>query len=481
MHAGQKSTDVDVYTVLVVRILPPGLENRAADLRACLYPAPRGDGAQLQEGHELKLYHWYTQRGPAYILQRAATLRERYGITPAKAIRRVMNCVTMLAEHGCAPTFPTPGRVVQTHPDSLRLLQKSGAEIAVHGFDHVDVRAYPLEKGCQQLVRATRAFDRHGIEWRGFRCPYLGCPEELPAYLPPGLFDYSSNQAIEWDASLPDNAVVNQAVHEVLKRVYRPRSSRDAVSVPWSQAGLVEIPVNLPDDLTLHDAHQLGPDGLAEAWIRVLRATHERGEMFVLMYHPELGEPCHRAFAAILDEAARLRPGVWLARLRDISHWWREKDAFDVSVSSADATLHVSFSCSERATILVKGLAADNSEPPWDGVYRQLRARSLEVPAEPRPFLGLAANAPPHRVAFLREQGYILDTGDTAPRCATYLDATALYGLASDVDLITLIEASPGPLIRYWRWPNGARSALSITGDLDAVSLLDYAARLFVR
>ena len=387
----------------------------------------------------MKLHHWYTQRGPAYIRQRAATLRERYGITPARAIQRVMNCVTMLAEYGCAPTFPTPGRVVETHPDWLRLLQECGAEIAVHGFDHVDLRAYPLEKGRRQLVRATRAFERHGIEWRGFRCPYLGCPEELPAFLPPGLFEYSSNRAIEWDASLPDSAVMNQAVHEVLKQVYRPRSSRDDVSVPWSRAGLVEIPVNLPDDLTLHDAHQLGPDGLAEAWIRMLRATHERGEMFVLMYHPELGEPCHLAFAAIMDEATRLRPGVWLARLRDISHWWREKDAF------------------------------------------QLRARSLEVPAEPRPFLGLAANAPPHRVAFLREQGYILDMGDTAPRCATYLDAAVLDRLASDVDLITLIEASPGPLVRYWRWPDGARSALSITGDLDAVSLLDYATRLFVR
>ena len=36
----------------------------------------------------------------------------------------------------------------------------------------------------------------------------------------------------------------------------------------------------------------------------------------------------------------------------------------------------------------------------------------------------------------------------------------------------------PGPVIRLWPWPNGMRSALCITGDLDALSLLDYAARL---
>jgi len=81
----------------------------------------------------------------------------------------------------------------------------------------------------------------------------------------------------------------------------------------------------------------------------------------------------------------------------------------------------------------------------------------------------------------LREQGYILDTGETAMHCGTYIDAATLARLTSEVDLINYIEASPGPLIRYWRWPSGAKSALCVTGDLDALTLLDYASRLFVR
>jgi len=84
-------------------------------------------------------------------------------------------------------------------------------------------------------------------------------------------------------------------------------------------------------------------------------------------------------------------------------------------------------------------------------------------------------------VSFLREQGYILDTGETATRCATYIDAATLAGLRSEVELIDYIEASPGPLVRYWRWPDAARSAMCVTGDLDALTLLDYASRLFVR
>jgi hypothetical protein len=103
------------------------------------------------------------------------------------------------------------------------------------------------------------------------------------------------------------------------------------------------------------------------------------------------------------------------------------------------------------------------------------------VPAEPRPFLGLDADAPEQTVSFLREQGYLLDTGQTAPRCATYLDAATLERLSSKVELVKFIEESPGPLVKYGRWPSGTKSALSITGDLDALTLLDYVSRLFVR
>ena len=105
----------------------------------------------------------------------------------------------------------------------------------------------------------------------------------------------------------------------------------------------------------------------------------------------------------------------------------------------------------------------------------------MEVPAEPRPFVGLAAGAPGYLASFLREQGYILDCGETASRCGTYLDLATLARLRSEVELVEHIEDSAALLVRYWRWPDGAKSAMCITGDLDALSLVDYASRLFVR
>jgi hypothetical protein len=87
-------------------------------------------------------------------------------------------------------------------------------------------------------------------------------------------------------------------------------------------------------------------------------------------------------------------------------------------------------------------------------------------------------DVPAETVTFLREQGYLVEHGAMAAQCGLCLDAATLAGLTSQVALINHIEASTAPLVRFWRWPANHRSALAITGDLDALSLQDYAARV---
>jgi hypothetical protein len=244
---------------------------------------------------------------------------------------------------------------------------------------------------------------------------------------------------------------------------------------------VVEIPVCLPDDLELIDGLRLEPEGLGQVWIEMLLQTHRRGELFDLLFHPELARQCQAALVTVLVRAAELQPKVWLARLCDISAWWREKDGFSTAVSDTPAGLHVSFVCSDRATILVKGVDGSNLQQSWHGPYFQLQSQELHLTGSTRPFIGLPANTPGSTVAFLQDQGYILDIGEMAAGCATYIDAAILDRMTNKVELVNWVESSPGPLARYWRWPEGARSALCVTGDLDALTLFDYASRLFVR
>jgi len=84
-------------------------------------------------------------------------------------------------------------------------------------------------------------------------------------------------------------------------------------------------------------------------------------------------------------------------------------------------------------------------------------------------------------IASLENLGYLLDTSETAMHCAVYLDEKTLGSFPNKTALVEWIERTPGPLVRLSPWPNGVRSVLCITADLDALSLMDYAARLTVR
>jgi len=243
---------------------------------------------------------------------------------------------------------------------------------------------------------------------------------------------------------------------------------------------MIEIPICVPDDLQLHDGLELCSEDLTQVWIRFLEQTYNRGELFTLIFHTELASFYDNPFIELVKHARQCKPYVWIARLRDISDWWREKSKFEVKIITTSTGLQLSFLSTHRATILVRGLDIGETSEPWCGSYNLLKSPTLQVSAFPRPFIGLASDVPESTAKFLREQGYILDVGETSNQCGIYLDKQTLSKLENDIQLTNYIETFPSPLVRYWHWPNGAKSAMSITGDLDALSLMDYASRLFV-
>ena len=49
-------------------------------------------------------------------------------------------------------------------------------------------------------MKAGAVFREQRIRAHGYRCPYLSATEALPDVIPDGLVQYSSNEAIWWDA-----------------------------------------------------------------------------------------------------------------------------------------------------------------------------------------------------------------------------------------------------------------------------------------
>ncbi len=79
-------------------------------------------------------------------------------------------------------------------------------------------------------------------------------------------------------------------------------------------------------------------------------------------------------------------------------------------------------------------------------------------------------------IQFLRDQGYIVEVGHRPDEYTVFLE-TATFTERDALPLLAQVEGTPGPLVRFGRWPNGARSALAISGDLEALTIWDYALR----
>jgi hypothetical protein len=59
-----------------------------------------------------------------------------------------------------------------------------------------------------------------------------------------------------------------------------------------------------------------------------------------------------------------------------------------------------------------------------------------------------------------------------------FLDGEATL---TEREALQRVEETSAPLVRLWRWPDGAPSAVTIAGDLDALRLTDYLARFRAR
>jgi peptidoglycan/xylan/chitin deacetylase (PgdA/CDA1 family) len=417
--------------------------------------------------------HWLNARDRTYITERGRKIVDRYGIRSSKAQKRLLDCIEILAAHGCFPTLPTPGRVARRSPEFFRELQSAGTELAVHGYDHVDFRSLTLEQARTQLTRAMQSFTDAGIEFSGFRCPYLSFTDELLDAVPTDLLQYGSNDAILWGGRAAEITADQDGLGRGLRELYRAEPAESTVAVPRFKGQLLEIPAALPDDLQLYDALDLGEEGVAAAWSDVLERTHSRGEVFTVLFHPEAFFEVRAPLESLLTSARSATPGVWLARLREINEWWREKAAFTWERDASAIVLN----CSDRATVLLRDLDGNGATRPWRGLYRVLDGRRVPI-GDAYPFVGIAPGVSAEVTAFLRDQGYLVYEGESPGRCTVLIEPSTVQGLANEVELLDFVDSSRGPLVRFWRWPNEAGSALSLTGDLDALSLVDYGLRL---
>jgi hypothetical protein len=125
------------------------------------------------------------------------------------------------------------------------------------------------------------------------------------------------------------------------------------------------------------------------------------------------------------------------------------------------------------ATLLARGLPSTQSSG-WYGRDSVCLAPRFEVEGSRMPVVGVSRSSPAAIGSFLAEEGFPVEVSDDRERYGAHVDANADWSAAR---VLESIEAAPGPLVRVWRWPAGARSALAVTGDVDALTLRDFVVR----
>lgn len=425
----------------------------------------------------MNIVDWYKKRGTRFIIKRAKTLRDRYTFSSEKAILRIRDCVDRLMTYECHPTFFVPGVVVKRNPVFIQELQDKGCEIGVHGYQHIDMKSLSPQDAIYQLQRAVGVFKNYDLHVDGFRCPYLSISDEIIQKLEPGQFNYSSNRAIGWTTRGAGDHQ-KTLLFDTIKAFYQPAFAQSTLSLPYCQGNILEIPVSVPDDIQMRDGMNYSPDEIASTLLDIFKQIHARGELYNLMFHPELASLLITPFMAVLADVSGYKGRVWIVSLRDIGQWWKEKGEYRVSINRSNGAYHLEIDAPKRATLLQKGLIGPYLLEDWDGKYQRFADRQIIITHDQLPIIGISSDLPTWVPDALDRKGYIFVNLDEWENCTIKITNDFMINLFDTVRFIDAVESIDAPLVRFWPWPDGFRSALCLSGDLDALSLMDYATRL---
>lgn len=415
--------------------------------------------------------------GPRNMLRRIGVITRRYGVKADKMQHTLDRFAEILERFDCGATFPITVQALVRNLGAIQSYQARNVELAAHGYTHVDHTRLPLEEKVRQLRKARALCEERGVFSVGFRCPYLRWDASTVAAIHESGYLYDSSQALSW--SLASHA--STGAYEHVLRFYGAISATDHPALPRLEDGLVRIPYCLPDDEAVVDRLALGPADMTREWLTILRRTHELGELFTLGLHPERVRPCETSLVETLRAARAMSPAVWIARLDEIARWWIARAGAVVTAAQGeDGELSLGVDGPEGTTILARGVEVMAPTSLWDGAYRRVHGTRVRLRADRRPFIGVSPSSSPRLTSFLRQQGYVVEPANAAGAHAIYLHQPH-FGHEDERALLAEVELGAHSLVRLGRWPRGAKSALCVTGDIDALTVYDYGLRLLGR
>lgn len=404
-----------------------------------------------------RLFRRLRRGGVSSVARRVSEILAAYGLSDRKFREKLSEYQSLLKKHGVTASFAATAIAVTRNPDVFKKLEEDGIELMVQAYRHIDYSRLTEEAQRIDVEKSVKVFEDYGLKFTGFRAPYLKYSPKTHGILK-NYFTYNSGERFLWACALPIKHRMN---------------SRSFISLPYYKSGLFEIPVSLPSDIwLLHRAGVKDQREISEIWINALECAYIRGELFTLQLHPENITRCHDALDALLSFARDKVPPVWITSLSDIAKWWIARQNYSLRVEDG-RDMNVVCDCGEEATVVAKNLGVARQKS-WFGDCKTVDARKFSV--NKNPAIGVSPNAPEKLKTFLVNEGFIVEESTSKKKYGLYFNQEKFTEI-DKLKVLREIESSGKPYARLWRWPENKRSALSISGDIDCVTLWDYILR----
>ena len=428
--------------------------------------------------------------------RRLWTVFTRFGFSEKRTRRALYSIIESVqrAQTDAAPTFFIPAVVLNRHPKLIANIAGQCTEIGIHGYVHNDYRYLSRAEQYQQTRRAIQVFKRAHIPYTGFRNPYLGWTDESHAVFAELGLAYESNDAVIHDVIDLNQLtpLIRSGYKKSLALFQAIPSSSYALrphAVPWCAPELLSIPLSLPDDEEIFDRLRItNPKEVGRIWSSVMQRVYALGGIYTLNLHPERGVLCKEALDLLIAAARSQALPVWITRLVDVATWWKERSQFRLHISPQSPGLWlIEAACTPRATVLTRCLeVVDQPAAPWADGEQRVTGERFVAQAQRCPCLALSPQTPQEVFDFLQEEGYpvVRCAQAEAERYAWYLESAEGLGTTREERiqrcsvLLETIERLDVPLVHFGYWPEGRRAALSITGDIDSITIQDFFLRI---
>lgn len=431
------------------------------------------------------LRHVIETKGLLYALRRVAQITTRFASGPRR-MEEMVSCIEKdFASRDIRMTFFVTATLLRRNLRIFRRLQDLGQEFAAHGYVHTNLAMKTKEKQLDLIRRSQELFSRFDLPVRGFRSPYLSYNGDTFEALDASLFKWTSNHVVFWERN-PNSRNFNQTYFERLQKLYQFSYSDRFISLPTRVNSIIDIPITAPDDEMLFERYHLRTRSeMTDVWLRILGKVYDRGELFHIFFHPERFVYVRDSLRDVVSKAKSYSPSVWLASLDQLADWWASREHATWTLDASDSeNLRVWLRVPRGATVLTKpgqgsraGSRVYRDYVQADPIAQRGDELSFRAGDSRRRSVGLSRECDSKLQGFLEKEGFWVERSEHPDGHAFYLDGYRTFQDTDGVALLDRIDSTAGPLLRLWRWPNGARSVLTISSDVDSITLKDFVLR----